>query len=214
MSLPMVRTLITILLLSASFSIRAFGQDSASTEFQSAETTAYENAMEILSTVTLVPLAIGSTVVGIVPPSGGIIVRNGKADGMLSFETGIGFGEKVNLKRFSDARLTLGYTHVFAEEEKDFIRIEAKEDVHLFFIDRRELFLFGVSPSAGLISNFPSTGYSVGVSSWLMTPWLAYFGFIPQHTFGITYRFNKYIGGKEFGEISAGISAAFTWGWP
>jgi len=169
--------------------------------------------MEILSTVVLVPLAIGSTAISIVPPSGGIIVENGKGHGILAFETGVGFGEKIDLKRFSDMRFTVGYTHIFSEEQKDFVRCEATGDIHLTFVDRREIFLLGVSPSAGIITNFPSTGYSLGASSWVMTPWLSYFGFIPQHTFAITYRYNKFFGGKGFGEISAGMSAAFTWGW-
>jgi len=169
--------------------------------------------MEIVSTAVLVPLAIGSAAISIVPPSGGVVIENGKGYGILSFEAGIGFGEKVNLKRFSDARVTLGYAHIFSEKLKDFVRCEATGDIHLAFIDRREIFLFGVSPSAGVVTNFPSTGYSVGISSWVMTPWLTYFGFIPQHTFGITYRYNKFFGSKGFGEISAGMSAAFTWGW-
>ena len=210
----MNRNVITILLLAASVSIPAFGQDSTATEHQSTQTTTYGDALEILSAVVLVPLAVGSTVVGIAPPSGGVIVRDGKADGILSFESGIGFGKKVNLKRFSDARLTVGYIHVFARDQKDFVRVEANEDFHICFVDRRELFLLGVSPSAGMITDFPTAGYSVGVSSWLMTPWLPYFGLIPQHTFGLTYRYNKYFGGREFGEFSAGMSAAFTWGWP
>jgi hypothetical protein len=191
----------------------AFGQDSTLTEFQNTETTTYEDAMEIVSAAVLVPLAIGSTVISVVPPSGGIVVRDGKVSGILTFETGVGFGEKIDLKRFSDARFTVGYSHVFSQEKRDFFRVEAKEDFHISFVDQRELFLFGVSPSAGIFTDFPSTGYSVGVSSWLMTPWLSYLGFIPQHTFGVTYRYNKYFGGKEFGEISAGMSAAFTWGW-
>jgi hypothetical protein len=191
----------------------ALGQDSTLTGFESAETTPYDNAMEIVSTVVLVPLAIGSTAISIVPPSGGIVVENGKGHGILTFETGVGLGERVDLKRFSDARFTFGYTHIFSEGLKDFVRCEATEDIHVAFIDRRELFLFGVSPSAGFITNFPSSGYSVGASSWVMTPWLSYFGFIPQHTFGISYRYSKFFGGKGFGEISAGMSAAFTWGW-
>ncbi len=181
--------------------------------FKVPETTTYEDAIEIASTVVLVPLAIGSTVLSAIPPSGGMVMHDGKINGILTFETGVGFGEKVDLKRFSDAQFTIGYTHVFAQDQKDFFRFEAQKDFHISFVDCRELFLFGISPSAGIITDFPSTGYSLGVSSWLMTPWLSYFGFIPQHTFGITYRYNKYFGGKEFGEISAGMSAAFTWGW-
>ena len=209
----MTRPILSLMLFAIFGQLLAYGQDSTSTEFQSAETTTYEDAMEVISTVVLVPLAIGSTVISVVPPSGGIVVRGGKVNGILAFETGVGFGEKIDLKRFSDARFTVGYTHVFAQDQKDFFRVEVKEDFHISFVDRRELFLFGVSPSAGIFTDFPSTGYSVGISSWLMTPWLSYFGFIPQHTFGVTYRYNRYFGGKEFGEISAGMSAAFTWGW-
>jgi hypothetical protein len=190
-----------------------FGQDSTTTRSQNTESTTYEEAMAISEAVILVPLAVSSTVVSIVPPSGGVLVRDGKADGIVSFETGVGFGEKIELKRFSDVRFTLGFTHVFAQAQKDFFRVEAKKDFHIGFIDRREIFLFGVSPLAGVFTEFPSTGYSIGVSTWLMTPWLSYFGFIPQHTFGITYRYNKYLSGKYAQEISAGISSAFTWGW-
>ncbi len=193
--------------------LQAYAQDTTSTEFQGTQTTGYEDAMEIVSTVVLVPLALGSTVIGIVPPSGGAIVHDGKANGIISFETGAGFGERVDLKRFSDARLLISYNHIYGGNLKDFVRVEATRDIHLDFIDRRKIILFGVSPSAGLITSFPTAGYTVGVSSWLMTPWLSYFGFIPQHTFGISYRYNKYFGGKAFGEIKAGISSAFTWGW-
>lgn len=188
-------------------------QDSTAARFESAESTTSGDVMEIVSTVVLVPLAIGSTVIGIVPPSGGLIVSNGRANGILSFETGVGFGEKVDLKRFSDFRLTLSYNHIFSETSKDFVRLEASKDIHLVYIDRRKIFLFGFSPSVGCITNFPSAGFSLGASAWLMTPWLSYFGFIPQHTFGISYRYNKYSGEKSFSEISAGISSAFTWGW-
>jgi hypothetical protein len=191
----------------------AFGQDTTSTEFQKTESTTYEDAMEIVSTAMLVPLALGSTVVGLAPPSGGIILRDGKAKGLISFETGIGFGERVDLKCFSDARLLFSYTRIYNQGLKDFVRVEATRDYHLAFVDRRKIVLFGFSPSAGIITSFPSTGYSVGVSTWVMTPWLSYFGFIPQHTFGITYRYNKYFSGKGFGELSAGVSSAFTWGW-
>ncbi len=193
--------------------LHAYGQDTASTEFQGTQTTGYEDAMEIVSTVVLVPLALGSTAVGILPPSGGVVLHDGKANGMISFESGVGFGERVDLKRFSDARLLVSYNHIYGGSLKDFIRVEATRDIHFEFIDRRKIVLFGVSPSAGLITDFPTTGYTVGVSSWIMTPWLSYFGFIPQHTFGISYRYNKYFGGKGSGEITAGISSAFTWGW-
>ncbi len=190
-----------------------FGQDSTSAQFQKTESTTYEDVMAIGEAVILVPLAIGTTIISVVPPSGGVLVRDGKANGILSFETGIGFGEKVELKRFSDIRLTGGFTHVFTQVQKDYIRFEAKKDFHLGFIDRREIFLLGISPIAGMFTEFPSTGYSIGVSTWLMTPWLSYFGFIPQHTFGVTYRYNKYFSGKHSHEIMAGMSSAFTWGW-
>jgi hypothetical protein len=192
---------------------RLFGQDSTSAQFQKTESTTYEDAMAIGGTVILVPLAIGSTVVSIVPPSAGVLVRDGNTNGVLSFETGIGFGKKIESKLFSDIRFTAGYTHVFTKAQKDYIRLEAKKDFHLGFVDRREIFLFGFSPAAGMFTEFPSTGYSIGVSTWLMTPWLSYFGFIPQHTFGVTYRYNRYLSGKYSHEIVAGMSSAFTWGW-
>jgi hypothetical protein len=190
-----------------------FGQDSTLTPFQKTESTTYEDMMAIGEAVILVPLAVGTTIISVVPPSAGVLVRNGKANGVLSFESGIGFGEKIELKRFSDIRFTVAFTHVFTQAQKDYIRLEAKKDFHLGFVDQREIFLFGMSPAAGMFTEFPSTGYSIGVSTWLMTPWLSYLGFIPQHTFGITYRYNKYLSGKYSHEIAAGMSSAFTWGW-
>ena len=190
-----------------------FGQDTSSTQFQRTESTTYEDAMAIGEAVILVPLAVGSTIISVVPPSGGVLVRDGKAAGILSFESGIGFGKQADLKLFSDMRFTAGFTHIFTNAQKDFFRLEVKKDFHLGFVDRRQIFLFGISPAAGMFTEFPSTGYAAGLSTWLMTPWLSYFGFIPQHTFGITYRYNKYLGGKQSHEITAGISSAFTWGW-
>ena len=190
-----------------------FSQDSTATEPQSVSSSPSEEAMSIIATATLIPLAFGSTVIGIVPPSGGVIIHDGKIDGLLSFETGVGFGTRANLKRFSDLRVTVVYAHVYSAPSWNLCRLEVKKDLHVGFIDRREIVLFGVSPAAGVFTDFPSKGYSVGVSSWLMTPWLSYFGFIPQHTFGVNYRYNRYVDGRAFGEISAGISSAFTWGW-
>ncbi|HTX18959.1 MAG TPA: hypothetical protein VMG34_09905 [Bacteroidota bacterium] len=169
--------------------------------------------MEIVSTAVLVPLAVGATVVGILPPSGGAILRGGKANGLISFQTGVGFGERVDLKRFSDVRFLLSYTHIYGGNYKDFVRLEGTGDLHLFYLDRRRIFLVGASPTLGMITDFPSVGYSAGASAWVMTPWLAFFGFIPQHTFGVSYRYNAYVGGTAFGEVSAEISSAFTWGW-
>ena len=209
----MRRRILTLAILMMVAAPRLFGQDSTSAEFQKTESTAYEDAMAIGEAVILVPLAIGSTVVSIVPPSAGVLVRDGKVNAVFSLETGIGFGEKIELKRFSDIRFTAGFTHVFTQAQKDYFRLEAKKDYHLGFVDRREIFLFGFSPAAGMFTEFPSTGYSIGLSTWLMTPWLSYFGFIPQHTFGITYRYNKYLSGKYSHEIMAGMSSAFTWGW-
>jgi hypothetical protein len=205
--------ILTLAILIMVASSQLFGQDTTSAQFQKTESTTYEDAMAIGEAVILVPLAVGTTIISVVPPNGGVLVRDGKANGVLSFETGIGFGEKIELKRFSDIRFTAGFTHVFTQAQKDYIRFEAKKDFHLGFVDRREIFLFGISPAAGMFTEFPSTGYSIGVSTWLMTPWLSYFGFIPQHTFGITYRYNKYLSGKYSHEITAGMSAAFTWGW-
>lgn len=209
----MIRPILTLAILMNVAARLLFGQDSTSSQFQKTESSTYEDAMAIGEAVILVPLAIGSTIVSIVPPSAGVVVRDGKANAVFSLETGIGFGEKIDLKRFSDIRFTAGFTHVFTRVQKDYIRVEAKKDFHLGFVDRREIFLFGISPTVGMFTEFPSTGYSIGASTWLMTPWLSYFGFIPQHTFGITYRYNKYLGGKYSHEITAGMSAAFTWGW-
>ena len=199
----------SLLILSSSL----LAQSSDSTQLEGTESTTYGDAMEIASTAVLIPLAVGSTVIGIVPPSGGAVFHDGKANGVISFQTGVGFGEKVDLKRFSDVRMLLDYTHIYGGNLKEFLRLETTGDLHLVYIDRRRIVLLGASPSLGIITDFPSVGYSAGVSTWLMTPWLTYFGFIPQHTFGITYRYNRYFGGKSFGELTAGISSAFTWGW-
>lgn len=209
----MRRRILTLAVLMMAAAPQLFGQDSTASSFQKTESTTYEDVMAIGQAVILVPLAVSSTIISVVPPSGGVLVRDGKANGVLSFESGIGFGGKIELKRFSDLRFTAGFTHVFTEVQKDYIRLEAKKDFHIGFADRREIFLFGISPTAGMFTEFPSTGYSIGVSTWLMTPWLSYFGFIPQHTFGITYRYNKYLSGKYSHEIAAGMSSAFTWGW-
>lgn len=204
-------TAVVVLILAGARGV--FGQDTASAPIDDPEPSTYERVMTIGEAIVLVPMTLGTTLIGIAPPSGGLLIRDGRAHWVLSFESGVGFGQRANLKRFSDARFTVGFTHLFGNAQKDFLRLEAKRDLHIAFIDRREILLFGISPLGGMFTEFPSTGYSVGLSAWLMTPWISYFGFIPQHTFGLTYRYNRYLSGNGSHEITAGISAAFTWGW-
>lgn len=158
----------------------------------------------------IVPLAIAGTVVSIVPPSGGVVVRDGTSFGTMSFETGYGDGEIRETGEFTDFRVSLTYTHVFNSKIRDLFRAEVKKDFHFDFIDRRKIFLGGFHAGGGVFSDFPNHGWSVGGGLWLKSPWLPYFGLFPSHTYGLTYRYNTYFAGGTFHEISLGITSAFT----
>jgi hypothetical protein len=158
----------------------------------------------------VIPLAIGGTVLSVVPPSGGVVVKDGAAYGSFSFETGYGWGEQRETGIFTDYRLTLTYTHILSARVRDVYAAEIKRDVHFDFIDRRKIFLTGLHVSGGLFTDFPNHGYTVGSGVWLKSPWLPYIGLFPSHTYGITYRYKKYFSGAGFHEFSLGVTSAFT----
>lgn len=174
------------------------------------ESSAGKNAAVILTAGIIVPLAIAGTVISIIPPSVSFIARDGVNYGALNFETGIGIGENRETGEFSTWRGSLSYSYVFSSKVRDIFHAEVKKDFNFDFIDERKLFLAGFHISAGLLSDFPHHGYSIGSGAWMKTPWLSYFGFFPQHTFGAAYRYNKYFDGKGFHEISLGITSSFT----
>lgn len=174
------------------------------------ESTTEENIALITMTGIIIPLAIIGTVVSAVPPSLSIVTRDGKSYGAVNIETGIGIGEMKETGIFSDWRLGLSYTFIVHSRIRNIFRTEMKRDVHFDFVDRRKIFLSGIHLSAGLLSDFPNRGYSVGAGLWLKSPWIGYFGFFPQHTYGITYRYNEYFQGKAFHEITLGMTSAFT----
>ncbi len=158
----------------------------------------------------IVPLAIAGVVISAVPPSVSVVSKDGVAYGALNFETGIGFGEKRVTGVFSDWRFATSYSYVVNSNVRDIFRIEMKKDFHFNFVDRRKILLSGFHLSAGLMTDFPNYGYSVGAGTWLKSPWLPFFGFFPQHTYGISYRYNKYFKGDIFHEISIGVTSTFT----
>ena len=174
------------------------------------ESSGSENIALVAMTGLIIPLALAGTVIGAIPPSGTIVMKDGIVYGGINFETGFGIGEKRETGVFSDWRLGLSYSYIVSSKVRDLFRIEAKRDFHFDFVDRRKLFLSGIHFSGGLFSDFPNHGYTVGTGVWLKSPWLAFFGFIPQHTYGITYRYNKFFKGKEFHEVSLGVTSAFT----
>ena len=174
------------------------------------ESTSSENIALAAMTGLIIPLAIAGTVVGVIPPSATIVIKDGVAYGGMNFETGYGIGERRETGVFSDWRLGLSYSYIVNSKVRDLLRIEVKRDFHFHFVDRRKIFLSGIHLSGGLFSDFPNHGYTVGTGLWLKSPWLAFFGFIPQHTYGITYRYNKFFHGKEFHEVSLGVTSAFT----
>ncbi len=158
----------------------------------------------------IVPLAIAGVAISAVPPSVSIVAKDGVTYGALNFETGFGFGEKRVTGIFSDWRLATSYSYIVNSNVRDVFRFEMKKDFHFDFVDRRKIFLSGFHLGAGLMTDFPNNGYTVGAGAWLKSPWLAFFGLFPQHTYGITYRYNKYFSGKDFHEISLGVTSAFT----
>ncbi|MFA6467947.1 MAG: hypothetical protein WCW35_03550 [Bacteroidota bacterium] len=185
---------------------QARGQDTTAI---SAPTTKEDIALATITGI-IVPLAIAGVVVSAVPPSYSIVAKEGVAYGAVNLETGFGIGEKKVTGVFSDWRLSFSYSFVLNSKVHNVFRTEVKHDLHFDFVERRKIFLSGVHISSGLLTDFPNEGYTVGAGAWLKTPWLSYFGFFPQHTYGITYRYNKFFRGKVFHEFSLGITAAFT----
>ncbi|MDD8019510.1 MAG: hypothetical protein PHP42_14145 [Bacteroidota bacterium] len=203
----MKKTLLTIAVLALLSSANSvYAQDSTNTP----QSTSRETIALYSVTAVMIPMAIAGTVISVVPPSFGVVMKEGVSYGTINFETGYGVGEKRNGKLFSDFRLTLNYTHIYNSKIRDIFRAEVKKDFHFDFIDRRKIFLSGVHCSVGLLSDFPNHGYTAGAGLWLKTPWLGFLGFIPEHTFGVTYRYNSYFSGKSFHEVTLGAAAAFT----
>lgn len=174
------------------------------------ESTTQENIVLMTMTGIIIPLAVAGTVISVLPPSISVVSSKGTNYGALNFESGIGFGEKRETGVFSDWRVAISYSYIVSSSLRDIVRAEIKRDVHYDFIDRRKIFLSGFHLSAGVLTDFPNDGYSLGAGAWVKTPWLGYFGFFPQHTFGLTYRYNKYFKANEFHEISLGITSTFT----
>ncbi len=181
-----------------------------STRYESTSSTPYEEAALIGANVMLIPLAIAAMAVSVAPPSVGVLVHDGTTYATLGLETGIGVGTQRETGRFADARLMLGYVHVYNRHQPDLWRAEAVKDVHCCFIDRRKLLLLGAAPRAGLYVRGAERGYSLGASVHLMIPSLPYFGFFPLHTAGITYRYSRNFSGGDFHTVALGIAAAVT----
>ncbi len=180
-----------------------------STQYSSTETPTNDIVSSTISIVTI-PLLLGTIAISIIPPSFGVKIEEGGTKNFLEFQTGIGLGRRIQSGIFSDMRLQFGYVHFFQKSEPDFWRAEFHHDIHFDFIDKRKLFLFGMSPSVGINTNFSSSTFSVGGSLWLMTPQIPFLGFFPLHTFGITYRYNTDFSQEKFHTISLGISSAIV----
>ncbi|NUN69763.1 MAG: hypothetical protein HUU02_08650 [Bacteroidetes bacterium] len=174
------------------------------------ESTSEENIALITMTGIIIPLALAGTVVSSLPPSVSIVSRDGREFGAYTIESGFGIGERRETGILSDWRLGLSYTFVIHSSVRDMFLAEVKKDFHFDFIDRRKIIMPGFHLSAGLFTDFPNEGYSVGAGAWVKTPWIGYFGFFPEHTYGITYRYNKFFGGKDFHQFSLGMTSAFT----
>lgn len=188
------------------FYVHLSAQDSTEVDdFTTSQTIALYTA-----TGVLVPLAIAGTVISFLPPGFGTVVSDGTAYGSLTVEAGYGHGEQLETGEFTDYRIAIIYTHIYNSRLRDFFRAEVKKDYHFNFIDRRKIFLSGMHVSAGLMSDFPNHGYSLGAGMWLKSPWLPFFGLFPSHTYGLTYRFNRYFNGKNFHEISLGMTSILT----
>ncbi|HLP16834.1 MAG TPA: hypothetical protein VK470_11280 [Bacteroidota bacterium] len=184
-------------------------EDADTTQYESIKSTPYEKAALIGANALLLPLALSAAAISVLPPNFGMMIDDGTAYAALGFETGIGLGTNRETGRFADERLMLNYTHIYNPHRRDIWRIEGVKDVNLFFIDKRKILAFGVSPLVGLYINGADRGYSIGASVRLMLPSLPYFGMFPLHTVGITYRYNKNLNnGGTFHTASFGISAA------
>ncbi len=175
------------------------------------EQTSLEETIAVWTTTgIIVPLAITGVVISAVPPSFTTVIKNGNAFGGISFESGVGLGTFRETGIFSDWRLAAGYTYVVSSKVNDIARLEVKRDVHFGFVDRRRIFSAGMNLSAGVLSDFPNKGFTIGGGIWLQTPWLGYFGFFPQHIIGVTYHYNKFFSAGEFHEVSIGMASSFT----
>jgi len=197
-----------IFLLFIFFSNQIFSQDSVQ-----AVSTFEEDAALVAMTGVLFPLAIAGTIVSFVPPSIGLMNEKGVNYTTLSFESGFGFGTTKGAGIFSDSRVQISYTHVARTSIRNFASATITKDFHGNFIGRKKIALYGWSPNAGMITNFPEKGFTIGASSWIMTTSLPFFGLFPLHTYGISYSYNKFFGGKSFHRISVGISSAVTFEW-
>jgi hypothetical protein len=178
------------------------------TDYESTHSTVYEQAALIGANAVLIPLALSVAAVSIAPPSLGMVIDNGVSYATVGFETGIGLGPATESGRFAEKRLMLNYTHVYNVHRHDLWRIEGVKDFNFGFIDSRKIFAFGVSPMAGLYTDGPARGYSLGASVRLMLPSLPYFGMFPLHTIGVTYRYNRNFNGADFHTAGFGVSAA------
>ncbi|MCK9409528.1 MAG: hypothetical protein M0R68_10390 [Bacteroidetes bacterium] len=197
---------ITMLLVLMLMSHDASAQDTTNVE----STTTEENIALIAIAGIVIPFAIIGTVVSAIPPSISIVMIDGVQYGAFAIESGFGIGEKRETAIFSDWRIGLSYTFVVNSNVRNLFRTELKRDFHFNYVDRRKIFLSGLHISAGLLTDFPKRGFTFGTGVWLKSPWIGYFGFIPEHTYGLTYRYNRYFNGKEFHEISVGMTSAFT----
>jgi hypothetical protein len=174
------------------------------------ETTTEENIALITMTGIIIPLAVIGTVVSAVPPAVSIISRDGAQYGGLTLESGFGIGTPGETGIISDWRLGMSYTFVINSRIRNYFRTELKKDFNFDHLDRRKIIVPGFHLSAGVMTDFPNEGYTVGAGAWIKTPWIGYFGFFPEHTYGITYRYNKYFGAKDFHEVTFGMTSAFT----
>ncbi len=198
-------------ILTISFTIILFvGKTNAQDSTEIENTPIAETIALWTMTGIIVPLAIAGVVISAVPPSVSIVSKDGIAYGALNFETGFGFGEKRVTGIFSDWRIGTSYSYIIHSNVRDVFRIELKKDFHFNFVDRRNILLSGFHLSAGLMSDFPNNGYTIGTGAWLKSPWLPFFGLFPQHTYGVTYRYNKYFRKKDFHEVTIGVTSAFT----
>ena len=200
-----MKNILLISMLIVAMIVPSRSQDSTRTDYPAAV-----NASLYMMTGILVPLAVAGTVISFFPPSFGIVSRDGIQYAAYSVESGVGFGEKRETGIFSDYRIMLRYTHIYNSHIRDLFRIEGKKDFHFDFIDRRKIFLSGCDLSAGVMTDFPNYGYTVGGGVWLQSPWISFFGLFPSHTYGITYRYNSYFSGKSFHEVSLGVTSSFT----
>lgn len=201
--------LLTFFLMISFFPAGASAQRTDSTF--SERTTTDEQIAVWTTTGIIIPLALAGTALSVLPPSLSMVIKDGTSYGGLSIETGAGIGSFRETGIYSDWRIAAVYTFIISSSIDNIARLELKHDMHFDFVDRRRIFLSGLNFSAGVLTDFPNTGYTAGAGVWLKTPWLNYFGFFPQHTFGFTYRYNRFFNGKDFHELSAGITSSFTY---